>query len=232
MTEKLSIKAADEEIEIRTNKADIAAMLISGIVGGAPYIGPLVGELITSRIPNQKMARVIRQVELLDQKLRYLREDVLKENFRTVEFEDLVEDALTQAARALSPERQEYIANLLKSSLTDEQLDHLGKKKLLALLNELNDAEIILLYYYSVDTEAEKETMRARYPFLPRRTTSQDNRWRSNDPNEQLYDEYKAHITRFLHLPGTDYKTTNLANTLLRYIGLRTEGDRGPDNSS
>jgi hypothetical protein len=39
---------------------------------------------------------------------------------------------------------------LLKNSLTNDDLDQIGEKKLLALLGELN-AEVLLLKFYSLD---------------------------------------------------------------------------------
>ena len=63
---------------------------------------------------------------------------------------DLMEDGFIQAARALSEERIEYIASLLKNSLTDEDLEHIAHKRLLFLLDELNDFELLLLKAYSM----------------------------------------------------------------------------------
>ncbi len=54
-----------------------------------------------------------------------------------------------QASRAMSKERLDYIASLLKNSITDEELEHLEYKKLLSLLREINDAEVIWLKNYS-----------------------------------------------------------------------------------
>ena len=47
---------------------------------------------------------------------------------------DLTEDALVQASRALTEERRLYIANLLRNSLTKEEIGHDQKKKCLIYL--------------------------------------------------------------------------------------------------
>jgi hypothetical protein len=53
--------------------------------------------------------------------------------------------------RALwSEERRDYIASFLKNGLTNEEMTHVQQKKLLSILGELNDAEIIFLRYESV----------------------------------------------------------------------------------
>lgn len=61
---------------------------------------------------------------------------------------DLFENGCFQAARALSEERLEHLANAFTNSLTQEELEYLYKKKLLWLLSELNESEVIFLTYY------------------------------------------------------------------------------------
>ena len=58
-------------------------------------------------------------------------------------------DGFLQAARALSEERIEYIASLLKNSLTDEGLEQNAYKRLLFLLGEISDVEVIILKFCS-----------------------------------------------------------------------------------
>jgi hypothetical protein len=124
MSDKLTIKAKDEEIEIKTNRSDIAAALIRGVVGAAPFVGPIIAETLSATIPNQKTDRIITFVKVLEDKINYLEEDLLNEKFRSEEFADLLEDGLQLASRALSHERKEYIANLLKNGLVNEEQTH------------------------------------------------------------------------------------------------------------
>ena len=128
MESPLTIKVKNEDLEITANKADYVSALVKGIVGIAPVVGPMLAEAITLGIPNQKLDRVITFVKVFEDRIKYLEEDLLKERIKSEEFGDLLEDALPQASRALSDERKEYIANLLKNSLTDENLDHAAKK--------------------------------------------------------------------------------------------------------
>ena len=69
----------------------------------------------------------------------------IEERIISPESVDLVEDCFIQASRALSEERKEYIASLLKNSLTDKELKHIEYKRLLSILGELNDLEILIL---------------------------------------------------------------------------------------
>ena len=69
-----------------------------------------------------------------------------------------------RATRALSEERIEHIASLLKNSLTDEDLEHIAYKRLLSVLGEINDIEVFVLKFYSMKTIGEKEELQKKHP--------------------------------------------------------------------
>lgn len=225
MEKPLSIKAANEEIKIETNRSDYAAALVRGIIGAAPVVGPMVAEALAAGIPNQKLERVISFTKLLEDKLNYLEEEVLKEKFKTEEFGDLLEDALLQASGALSPERREYIANLLTNSLTDADLDHIGEKKLLSLLNDVNDAEMLLLKFYSLPDGPERESMIAKYAFIKPNLEKQSEEKREGKESI-LFSAYWGHLVMTSLIygnQGSDEKPTKLGLILLKYVGLIEE---------
>jgi hypothetical protein len=58
---------------------------------------------------------------------------------------DLFEDGAIQSARALSDERRQYIANLVANGIAEVDRSHLETKRLLSLLAEIDDAQIIIL---------------------------------------------------------------------------------------
>lgn len=157
MTKSLSIIKTDESGDLETKREDVAAVLVRGIVGVAPFVGPLLSEAITATIPNQKIDRLIAFAKELDDRVRYLEDDTVKLKMKGEEFEDLLEDGLIQASRAMSPERRRYIATLLVNSITNDQLSHIEEKKLLSLLGELNDAEILTLKFYSLRSDQRRQ---------------------------------------------------------------------------
>jgi uncharacterized membrane-anchored protein YjiN (DUF445 family) len=130
------------------------AIGMKSILGICPF-GSLVSEIVTNVIPNQRTERVVLFVEVLNEKFKYLEKEVVEQKIKTEEFTDLLQDGFIQASRTLTVKRLEYIASLLKNSLTDEELRHIEKKKLLSLLGELNDVEIIWLKKYSFDNTVE-----------------------------------------------------------------------------
>lgn len=71
--------------------------------------------------------------------------DKVEERFRTPEFKDVFEEAMLRSGRALSEDRRVYLSNLLANGLTETDFDNAHVKKLLFVLNDLSDPEIILL---------------------------------------------------------------------------------------
>ncbi len=148
MKDQISITDTEQEINLETNKEDRMSLFIKSIFGIVPFGSP-IGEAITSVIPHQKIERLVDFVQILNYKIKNAERKIEEQELKTEEFTDLLEDALGQASRELSKERLEHIASLLKNSLTDEELDYLEMKKILSLLGDLNDAEIIWLQYYT-----------------------------------------------------------------------------------
>jgi len=225
MGEELSLKVNNAELEIKTNKSDVAVAFIRGVIGAAPFVGPILAETLSATIPNQKTDRIITVIKILEDKIKYLEEDLLKEKFTNEEFADLLEDGLQQASRALSEERKEYIANLLKNGLVNEEQTHLEKKKILSLVDQLNDAEIIMLRYFSLEKDQDKEDFANKHQFLKFRDIAED-RLLDEVVSEELSLSYLNQLTR-LGLVKENAEgptsTTYLGDVLLWQIGLQPQ---------
>lgn len=151
MNNELSINPEKSKIDLEDENEDGRAALVRGVLGTVPFAGNLMVELVNVVIPNQKAERLKTFALVLDQKLRHLDKELLEVKMKTVKFADLFEDALPQAARATSDKRREYIAQLLKKSLTADELTHAEQKKLLSILDDLNDQEIVVLHYHALE---------------------------------------------------------------------------------
>lgn len=130
---------------MNTKRTDVATIIGKGLLGAIPFVGPLAAEIVGAIIPNQRIDRIESLLRLLESKIP--KEDRLKvkEKFTSSDSVDLIEDGFIQASRALSENRKEYIASLLKNSLTDNDLKHIEYKRLLSILGELNDLEVLIL---------------------------------------------------------------------------------------
>lgn len=238
----ISIKTGDEEISLKTDRSDFAAAVVRAFTGVAPLFGPFIAEILTIAIPQQKMDRVVAFVKLLDDKLSYVQDDLVKLRIKSEEFADLLEDALSQASRSLSDERKSQIASLLKNSVSRDELKHLEHKKLLGLLNELNDVEILWLKHYSLYPEEQSAFWEQHGEALGRFAVDGG---QAEIDEEALLESYTANLQRLGlidakfsrvekdKLPDFDEKTgmlrasyvetSKLGRLLLRYMDLSSE---------
>lgn len=142
---------------------EVAAAFLKSLAGYAPFVGPILGEAIGVVIPSQKVERLHTFAQVLEDRVKYLEEDTARLKMQSEEFTDLLEDGLIQASRAMTDERRQYIASLLKNSIARDEIGHVEKKKLLALLGELNDAEIIVLKFHSLLSPDNKSAFAKRH---------------------------------------------------------------------
>ncbi len=134
---------------LKNKPQDYMAITLKGLTGTVPYIGSVIAEVIGEFIPNQRTERIVEFLIKLDKKVDHIEKEALESKLREKEIIDLFEDACFQASRALTDEKLEYIANAFANSLTQEEVAYLYKKKLMWLLGELNENEIIILTNYS-----------------------------------------------------------------------------------
>jgi hypothetical protein len=221
MGDNLSIIATDEDIEIKGNKSDVAATFAKGILGAVvPHIGGMLAEVVSTVIPNQKLDRLITFAKVLDDKVKYIEEDMLEVKMKSEEFTDLLEDGLIQASRALSDERRHHIASLLKNSLSKDELAHIEKKKLLSLLNELNDIEIVRLKYHSLRPLDEDEFWERNKALLSEPSMFDGSPQEEIDKHA-LYKSYGLKLEQLGLLEGE--RTSDLGDLLLRYLDLKED---------
>jgi hypothetical protein len=145
--------------DLGAKKADYLAIVSKGTIGAIPIVGPLAAEVIGALIPNQRIERIEALLKALEEKIKEFDKQRLETEFKMPEFIDLLEDGFHQAVRALSKERIDYIATLVSNRLSDEQAEHLKYKKLLSILGQLNDAEVLHLINYSFLEAGDQEFM-------------------------------------------------------------------------
>ena len=179
------------------SKVDIAVAISKGAVGALPFIGPLVAEVVGTLIPNQRIDRIERFLKKLDEKVQSLDREDIEERFESPEFVDLLEDGMYQAARALSDERLDYISSLLRNGLADDKLRHIELKRLLSLLDETNDVEVVILRAQAYHPESDPDTtFRDRHQNVLRfRAATKQSSQREMD-EAAVYGNFKNHLER------------------------------------
>jgi hypothetical protein len=127
---------------------DRIVALSKGAVGMVPIAGPMLAELITTVIPNQRIERLEAYAGLLGEQLAAIGREQLKERIDAPDNVDLFEDGARQAVRALSDDRKAYIARLVATGISGNETTRLQSKRLLALLGEVDDDQIVVLTSY------------------------------------------------------------------------------------
>ena len=219
MAQELSIDAEKNEINLENNKLDTSVFLLKAVFSTVPIVGSILTEVVGVVIPNQKADRIKLFVEVLAEKVKFIEKGILEVKMKTEKFTDLFEDALSQAARALTDERREYIAMFLKNSLTIAELKHNEEKKLLSILNELNDTEIIWLKYRDLNpTEIDEFEEKHKEIFL-----ADDAPFDASElefATETLTEDY-IRTLRSRGLVDDKRQVTHLGSLFLHYIGLK-----------
>lgn len=216
--------------DLDTKTEDVLAALTAAWAGvglaaaGEPLLAPLVAKVVGWLIPGQRRERLINFVKLLDQQVAALGSKIedVEERFQSEEFVDLFEEAATQAARALSDDRREYLANLLALTLTEEEMIHARSKKLLLLLDELTDQEVIFLhsYFLLAEDRAKWEAFQEKHADVLAPASASRPAPVDEVDEHALQESYKATLVSkgLLKQQGRSLGTSWLGNMLLRYI--------------
>jgi len=222
------------ELDTSNNKTDLTVSALKGLSGMIPVVGSLAAEVIGTLIPNQRIDRINEYLHILSDKVANIEVAVLENKFHEAGFIDLFEDSLYQAARALTRERKENIASLVKNSITDEKAEYIRYKYLLSLSSELNDVEILLLQSYVRHNDEEFHNKHEDILWKPLVSDNWD--------EKIVHENYKEHLVRLGLLkyrfkkpkkgefPEFDEKTgamksqghdiTSLGRILLRHVDL------------
>lgn len=208
-----------------STRTDVAAALARGVVAACPVIGGLIAEAVNQLIPNQKLDRVVDYLQLLDNNIARLDNDLefVKKHLQDEYALDLFEDSVVQASRAVTEERRRRLANLLARSLSREELQYAESKKLLNLLQELTDPELLFLAFYSnpptVGSEYHKQ-LREKNPQVLRPASREVGIPQEEVDRGALQESYKNTLLRLglLQEQNRTLELTSLGKLLFRYI--------------
>jgi hypothetical protein len=145
---------------------DYVVSALRSATGLFPLGGSFLAELLTIAIPNQRTERIVDYLRILAKHFAIFQKSFLDEQAKRSDFCELVEESFHQAARSTTEERREYIANLIANGLRKDQKDYLQSRFLLRILGQLNDAEILILYYYGLGYSPEANEFEAEHAEL------------------------------------------------------------------
>lgn len=138
-----------------TKNTDRAAAIARVLAGSVPIAGPFLAEVLTAVIPNQRLDRVEAFLLLLAQELEKLS---ASEKITHPSSIPLIEEGVAQAARALSEERRAYLAKCVAHGVGTEDMEKLNELRLLQMLGEVGDDDLLLLDALNDQNEQNDET--------------------------------------------------------------------------
>ena len=165
------------------------------VLSSLPVGGPLISEIVNEIIPGDRIDRIADFCTMLDERINGIESKLLIGVLNDPEFVDLVEEALRQAARAISKERRTYLVEMVATSLSKEKLEHLQIKHLMRILEELSDIEILWLKWY--DLCLKRENTR---PFEDLHKSALDFRLPTMGSTEAEKDHHAIKQSYILHL--------------------------------
>lgn len=131
-----------------SNTRDHLVALTRGAANAVPFVGGLLGELITSIIPEQRHDRIVAYLRELGSRLEQMEQAAMQSALRNPEKIDLIESGGHLSVRATTPHRIAQIAEVVASGLTSDEAEIVRRKRLLALLGEIDDDEVTILTAY------------------------------------------------------------------------------------
>jgi hypothetical protein len=150
MTETKNNGADLPSLKARTS--DYVASAAKAALGAVPFAGSLLAEVAGTVIPNQRIERLVKYAEELENRLSRLDQNFIRSQLTNENFTDLMEESLRQAARSLCDDRRRYLAAAVANGLTTTDIEFFETKHLLRILGEINDVEVIILRFYLVAT--------------------------------------------------------------------------------
>lgn len=226
---------------IQANTTDYVTAGAKAVLGFVPFAGSLLAEIAGTIIPQQRIDRIADFASKLELRIQHLESSTVKAALQEEEFTDLAEEAIRQASRSTTPERREYLASLLASSLTSDAISHAESKHLMRILGELNDVEVIWLRFYREPAMNADQEFRKKHEAVLRRIRTYIGAPRDDLDADALQRSYRDHLTQLGLLTATVTRgkndlpefdrttgqpkvssrmTSTLGDLLLRQIGL------------
>lgn len=227
--------------ELDSSKLDYIVTIAKSGLGLVPVVGSLLAELAGTVIPNQRIDRLVDFARRLEARLGTLEQEKLVQQCNDAECSDLLEEGMRQAASSLSDDRREYIASIIQTSLTTEEISHQESKHLLKILGDLSDVEIIWLRSYLNPTLDGDNEFRERHAAVLTPPRAYLDSPQSEIDKSAIVDSYRNHLFRLGlleqhykldsktkqlkvdhsgRLERQSYSLTGAGRLLLRSIGL------------
>jgi hypothetical protein len=202
MADNQEIRATD----LTNRPVDYLTAVSKALLGSAPIIGPFLTELVGATIPKQRMDRLVQFAQALDTRLGEIEQDVLKAKLTDQNFNELMEEAMIQAARSTSEERRAYLAAIIANGLDEATVTHIESRHLLRILGQINDIEVIWLHFFTERGMRGTQEFSKKHEASLRPVRAGMRADQATSDKKTIQDSYKEHLAD-LGLLKRNYKT-------------------------
>ena len=187
ITNQVRLSAAN----LGTSSLDRVAASLRAVFGIVPLVGPALAEIITEIVPGQRLDRIEAYLHQLAMVLeeRSQKSPEIVHQMRQPECVDLVEEGAHLAVRALSSTRMTYIVRCVANGIEAEDRAKIHHKRILSILGELDDEEILILEAYGSRDRSKIDRLRPERPRIG-----------SPGPEKDNYALYEAAVTKLERL--------------------------------
>lgn len=212
---------------VKPELSELGVAAAKGLVGGIPFVGTFASELLGTVLPNLRLERLETLLNELSRQVGTQGEQLLQSRLTDPEFVDLVEEGMRQAVRATGTERITQIAAVIKNSLNDEEFRYLQDKRILELLSQINDAEVIKLQSYTSKMMRDDE-FHERHASVLNSPSCGFGSPQTEIDQQTLHRQFLSHLTQLNLLKRSKdgyYEIEELGRLLLRRIDLLGENE-------
>lgn len=222
----------DDKIKIQElsyNNRDKVTSVIKGAFGAIPIAGPIAQEILGAIIPHQRLDRIVKFIEMLDDSISKMKIEVTEIYSKINEpvYADFFYKACLNSADSITDDRISYIRNIFVRGIKEVDTEIVRYESLLILLGKLNDIELMYLYRYNLlkwdivkykELKNNSENM-ILYPII-RGDMSQEER--DNENAKLIYSNNLLNLG-LLEMEYNDkgkrkYKCSSIGDMLIRYI--------------
>jgi len=182
--------------DLEQNKTDTLVASAKSVLGAVPFAGPLLSELVSNLIPNQRIDRLTKYVKELEVRLSNIDSQKIDKALNSEEGIDLLEEGFVQASRSLTDDRRKYVASVVANGIDDETIEYSESKYILKLLQELNEQEVIWLRFFMVPTIGGDEEFRNKHRNIIDPVHAYIGSDERTIEKASLQDSYKEHLER------------------------------------
>jgi hypothetical protein len=143
-------------VDVGDKAPDRIAAVMRSVVGAVPIVGSLLAEIVTEIVPNQRIERIEKFLLFLAEELDRRAIADLRDRITKPETIDLIEEGGLQATRALTDERKRYLARCVANGIASDELGAVREKRVLNLLAQLDDEELLILDAYEASPRENK----------------------------------------------------------------------------